>query len=1172
MKLEQLTKGARVRGLAVEGIATVKSVEFHGSNAMEIIFTDAKGALHNRILTRDDEPSLDPVEITRPWSFDADGNLFRVVSEARRIQLAWLFDPYVAITSSTIEPLPHQISAVYEEMLPRQPMRFLLADDPGAGKTIMAGLLIKELMIRGDLQRCLIISPGSLTEQWQDELSEKFGLEFELLTRDMMTAARTANPFEHKNLLIARLDQLSRNEEVQDRLKAAPEWDLVVCDEAHRMSGHVFGDEIKYTQRYLLGQLVGQHTRNLLLMTATPHNGSEEDFQIFLALLDGDRFVGRFREGEHKADPSDLMRRMVKEDLLRFDGSKLFPERRSYTPQYDLSPQEAHLYAEVTEYVRLEMNRAERFADKDAARKVNVGFALMTLQRRLASSPEAIFRSIQRRRERLETRLREERLVLRGKEEGTELSADAGPKLDEDDIEDLYDEAPQEEREDVEQKVVDHATAARTVAELAQEIERLKDLENLAKGVHLASPECDAKWLELSRILDDPLMTDENGNRRKLVVFTEFKDTLLYLARRIRTRLGRPEAVEEIHGAVARDKRKAVVERFMNDPTLLVLVANDAAGEGVNLQRAHLMVNYDLPWNPNRLEQRFGRIHRIGQEEVCHLWNLLAKDTREGEVYHRLLEKLDVERAALGGKVFDVLGNLFDQKPLRDLLMDAIRYGSDPARKADLLRQADNAVERTHILAVLERQALVHNEMDLSRVLAIREDMERAHARRLQPHFVQSFFQEAFRGLGGTMHRREEGRFEIMHVPAQVRDRDRAIGTGVPVQTRYERVTFDKKYVDEQPRAHLVCPGSSVLEATISCTLDAHVDVLKRGAVLIDDNDEGTASRLLFTLEHVVRDGRKGRHGAYNIVSQRLEFVEVGADQQFRHAGAAPYLDYRGATAAERRAVEGEVESAWLKEDWDALVTTFAIEKVVPRHLDDVKRLRLPLVAKVEAEVKARLMKEVRFWDARAEELRVKERAGKKTKLPAQVAEERANRLGDRLKTRMAELQAERTLFPEPPQLKGGALVVPRGLLRKLGVASATLPPETDADRALTERLAMDAVMAAERALGREAKDRCAEKGLGYDIEARDPKASHLYFVEVKGRLAHADSVSLTRSEILCALNAPDRFRLAIVLIEKGEAKPPVYVTNFDFGQPGFAQTGATYALKQLLDHGGPPR
>ncbi|MBK7583791.1 MAG: DUF3883 domain-containing protein [Myxococcales bacterium] len=1170
MKLEQLQKGARVRGLAVDGVATVKSIEFHGANAAEVIFTDAQGGLHTRIVSREDEPSLDLVESVRAWSFDADGDLFRLVSEARRIELAWLFDPYVAITCSTIEPLPHQISAVYEEMLPRQPMRFLLADDPGAGKTIMAGLLIKELMIRGDLERCLIVSPGSLTEQWQDELSEKFGLEFDILTRDMIAAARTANPFESKNLLIARLDQLSRNEDVQERLKAAPEWDLVVCDEAHRMSGHVFGDEIKYTKRYLLGEVLGEHTRNLLLMTATPHNGNEEDFNIFLALLDGDRFVGRFREGEHTGDPSDLMRRMVKEDLLRFDGSKLFPERKSYTAQYELSSEEAHLYAEVTEYVRTEMNRAERFADKEAARKVNVGFALMTLQRRLASSPEAIFRSIQRRRERLEARIREEKLLLRGQEAGGLSTRDGAPQLDEEDIDELYDEAPQEEREDIEQKVVDHATAARTVEELQAEILRLKDLEGVAKAVNTSGE--DTKWQELSRILDDPLMVDEHGHRRKLVVFTEFKDTLLYLARRIRTRLGRPEAVVEIHGAVSREDRRRVVEAFMNDPTVLVLVANDAAGEGVNLQRAHLMVNYDLPWNPNRLEQRFGRIHRIGQKEVCHLWNLVAKETREGDVYIRLLTKLEAERDALGGKVFDVLGQLFDKKPLRELLMEAIRYGSDPARKADLLRQTDGAVDHQHIISVMERRALVHNEMDISKVMSIREDMERAYAKRLQPHFIQSFFAEAFRRLGGQMHRREEGRFEITHVPAKVRERDRVVGTGAPVQLRYERVTFDKKYVDEQPRAHLVCPGSPLLEATISCTLDEHVDLLKRGAILVDDGDEGIVPRMLFTLEHTLQDGRKGRHGTYNVISQRLEFVEASADGSFRHAGAAPYLDYRGATEAERVALGAEVESAWLNQEWEALVMSFAIQTVAPRHYEEVKRHRLPLVAKIEAEVKSRLMKEIRFWDARAEELRAKERAGKKTKLPAQVAEDRANRLGDRLKARMLQLSAERTFLSQPPVIKGGALVVPRGLLAKLDVGGAAQPVESDADRELTERLAMEAVLAAERALGRITTDRSAERGLGYDIESKESKESHLFFVEVKGRLAHADSVTLTRNEILCALNAPERFRLAIVLIENGVARPPVYVTHFDFGQPGFAQTNATYSLKHLLDCGGPPR
>lgn len=1169
MRLEQLAKGARVRGLAVDGVATVKSVEFHGQGSAEVIFSDSRGELHTRIVSREDEPSIDLLEASRVWSFDADGDLFRLASEARRIQLAWLFDPYVAITSSVIEPLPHQISAVYEEMLPRQPMRFLLADDPGAGKTIMAGLLIKELMIRGDLERCLIISPGSLTEQWQDELAEKFDLEFELLTRDMITAARTANPFESKSLLIARLDQLSRNEELQERLRAAPEWDLVVCDEAHRMSGHVFGDEIKYTKRYTLGEVVGGHTRNLLLMTATPHNGSEEDFQIFLALLDGDRFAGRFRQNEHRADPSDLMRRLVKEDLLRFDGSKLFPKRMSYTAQYDLSADEAHLYAEVTEYVRTEMNRAERFADKEAARKVNVGFALMTLQRRLASSPEAIYRSIQRRRERLESRIREEKLVLRGKNAGGILAGEGVPQLDEEAIDELYDEAPQEEREAVEQKVVDFATAARTVEELEAEILRLKDLEGLAKSVHTRGE--DTKWQELSRILQDPLMVDERGSRRKLVVFTEFKDTLLYLSRRIRTLLGRPEAVVEIHGGVPRDARKRVVDGFMNDPTVLVLVANDAAGEGVNLQRAHLMVNYDLPWNPNRLEQRFGRIHRIGQKEVCHLWNLVAKETREGDVYIRLLTKIEAEKEALGGKVFDVLGQLFDKKPLRELLMDAIRYGSDPQRRADLLRQTDGAVDRQHILAIMERRALVQNHMDLSKVLAIREDMERAYAKRLQPHFIQSFFLDAFKRLGGTIHRREEGRFEITHVPTRVRERDRVVGTGSPVQPRYERVTFDKQYVDEQPRAHLVCPGTPLLEATISCTLDTHVDLLKRGAVLVDEGDAGEVPRLLFTLEHVVQDGRKGRHGTYNVASQRLEFVEVGPDLVFRQAGAAPYLDYRGATEPERAALTPEIEAAWLKQDWEALVTRFAIETVAPAHLAEVKRHRLPLVAKIEAEVKARLMKEIRFWDARSEELRAKERAGKKTRLSAGQAEDRANRLGDRLKARMLHLQAERTLFSQPPVLKGGALVIPRGLLRKLtgGGAEAS---EGDADRETTERLAMEAVLAAERDLGRQPTDRSGERGLGYDIESRDPKASRLFFLEVKGRLAGAETVTLTRNEILCALNAPESFRLAIVLVEGGVARAPVYVSHFDFGQPGFGQTTATYGLKQLLEHGGPAR
>ncbi len=321
----------------------------------------------DEILYRHDEPRLEIVEAGRPWSFDGDGALFRLVAEAHRIRLAHLFDPVLAVHTSLVEPLPHQITAVYEAMLPRQPLRFLLADDPGAGKTIMAGLLIKELIARGDLKRCLIVCPGSLAEQWQDELYRRFHLPFEILTNDKLEAARTGNWFLENDLAIARLDKLSRNEDVQQKLSAPDcRYDLIVCDEAHKLSATFFGGEVKYTKRYRLGQLLSGLTRHFLLMTATPHNGKEEDFQLFLALLDGDRFEGKFRDGVHQVEVSDLMRRMVKENLLKFDGRPLFPERIAYTVPYKLSDAEARLYKEVTDYVREEFNRAEALAERQA--------------------------------------------------------------------------------------------------------------------------------------------------------------------------------------------------------------------------------------------------------------------------------------------------------------------------------------------------------------------------------------------------------------------------------------------------------------------------------------------------------------------------------------------------------------------------------------------------------------------------------------------------------------------------------------------------------------------------------------------------------------------------------------------------------------------------------------
>jgi len=721
----------------------------------------------------------------------------------------------------------------------------LLADDPGAGKTIMAGLLIKELLIRGDLQRCLICCPGSLADQWQDELWRRFGLNFTVITRETVEGSRSGNPYAEHNLVISRLDHMSRNEDIQARLEAV-DWDLVICDEAHKMSASFFGGEVKETKRYKLARLLGAHCRNFLLMTATPHNGKEEDFQLFMALLDADRFEGKFRDGVHQADTSDLMRRLVKEKLVTFDGTPLFPERIASTVTYTLSDGEAALYKQVTEYVREEMNRADRLAQEGEGRRGNtVGFALTILQRRLASSPEAIYQSLRRRRERLEKRLREEQLQKRGGEvtipgaTGPVRGARDGdmPILSPEDLDDL-DDAPDAEVERIEERIADQATASRTIAELGSEISSLQRLEELALRVRQAGT--DRKWEELSRLLqDDGEMFDAEGGRRKLIIFTEHRDTLTYLRDHITSLLGRPEAVVVIHGGMGREERRKVQEAFTQDKDVHILLATDAAGEGLNLQRAHLMVNYDLPWNPNRLEQRFGRIHRIGQTEVCHLWNLVALETREGDVFHQLFTKLDEERKALGGQVFDVLGKIFGETPLRDLLIEAIRYGDQPEVRAQLTRKVDEALDHALLTALIEERALAQDSMDMARVLHIREDMERAAARRLQPHFIASFFMEAFRLLGGSLSKREPDRYEVTHVPASIRGRDRQIGSGEAVLLRYEHITFEKELINVpgKPQASFVCPGHPLLDATIDLILERYRDLLKRGAVLVDRTD-----------------------------------------------------------------------------------------------------------------------------------------------------------------------------------------------------------------------------------------------------------------------------------------------------------------------------------------------
>ncbi len=1165
MKLEEVKTGTPIVGIIPSGPVTIIATNPVGADALTVIYKTADGSPAERMLFRADEPSLAVATTSRPWSFDAGGADFKLAAEALRIELAHLFDPMMAIHTSDVEPLPHQISAVYDAMLPRQPLRFVLADDPGAGKTIMAGLLIRELMMRADASRILIVAPGSLAGQWQDELHAKFGLDFQIFSREKDDASVSGNYFAEQDRLIVRLDQLARNDAYREKL-GQTHWDLIVVDEAHKLAAHFYGNEVKKTQRFELGEQLGGLCRHFLLMTATPHNGKDEDFQLFLSLLDGDRFYGKFREGAHKVDASDMMRRMVKEKLLKFDGRPLFPERFAYTVNYNLSPLESGLYEAVTNYVREEMNRADEL---DGKRKGTVGFALTQLQRRLASSPEAIYQSLKRRHKKLQQRLDEEKSAKRasGVREEAELYVARTIDLP-DNLDEAEEELSAEEYEHYSEQVVDQATAARTIAELQAEITILEGLEQQARAV--VESQSDSKWQQFSKLLqDNPEMRDASGQPRKLIVFTEHRDTLNYLKQRIAGVLGNPDAVVTIHGGVNRDDRQKVQELFRQDKGVRVLVATDAAGEGVNLQNANLMVNYDLPWNPNRIEQRFGRIHRIGQREVCHLWNLVAKETREGAVFQRLFEKLEIEREALGGQVFDILGEAFDNTPLKDLLIKAIRYGDQPDVRAKLNRVIDDVLDTEHLNEIRERNALVDSALSLEQLFKIKEEMDRAQARKLQPYFLRSFFLEAFQRIGGDIRRREGDRYEIPRVPAILREADRRISDSrTPVLTRYERICFDKReiHLHGRPNADLVHPAHPLMAALIDTILIEHRSLLKQGAVLVNPADPGDQPALLLILEHKIIEGEgKGSR----TISQRLQFVWADADGTTRAADVAPHLGLAPLAEAGRPLVAKLLQESWLQEGLESRAITHAAAVLVPQHYEEVRNRRTERLEKIHTAVHERLTREINYLGQRVAQLDVQVAAGKQPRQQPENLRRRAEELAARLEARKREIELQRHIVSATPVVLGGALVIPAGLLAKLrGEPAPAMFAADAAARAEIECRAMAAVIATERARGCTVTDVSAEK-CGWDITAQPPivdgilpEARH---IEVKGRAKGADIITVTRNEICTALNQGEKFWLAIALVDCDGVDGPHYIQQPFTQEPEPGAASINYRLDSLL-------
>ena len=1157
-KLEELSEGLKLKGILPNTTVTVERVSMCGADAVTLIYrADDSGRLGDRVLYRSDEAQLELIIQKYSWRFDADGALFRLVSEALRIHLAHIFDRFLAIHTSKVEPYPHQITAVYEEMLPRQPLRFLLADDPGAGKTIMAGLLIKELMMRGDLQRCLIVVPGNLVIQWQREL-DKFELDFEILSNDDIKTPLTENVFEKMPLVIARVDKLKRDKSSQDKklqenIKSI-EWDLIICDEAHKMSASFSGGEVKETKRYKLGKILSDSktTRHFLLMTATPHNGKEEDFQLFMGLLDRDRFEGKFRNGVHYADTSDMMRRMLKEDLVDWEGKPLLPERLSYSLAYHLSYLEELLYKQVTEYVEKEFNRADKL---EKGRKTSIGFALTILQRRLASSPEAIYQSLQGRRERLEKKSRQ-------KEEDL-LKIPTCPKSE--NLEDL----PVVEIENLEDEFVDQATAASTIAELRSEIDKLEKLVQLAQEVRKSGT--DTKWEELSKLFkNNPEMFNSQGQRRKIIVFTEHRATLDYLVLRVREIIGE-KAVATIHGGIKQEDRQNIQDDFNQNPTVQVLVANDAAGEGINLHEScHLMINYDLPWNPNRLEQRFGRIHRIGQTEICHLWNLVAVDTREGKVFQRVLEKLEVARKALGGKVFDVLGEAINGKQLGELLIEAIRYGDRPDKQAQLEQDIEDKLNLENLQKILEKRSLYHNLMDNSKLRQIYENIERAEVHKLQPHFIVDFFVAAFRLLGGNIQGGESGRYEVTFIPVSLRNR---------LRERYRHICFEKTQADlpDQPSAEFIYPGHPLLNHTIDLILEPYRALLKQGCILVDENDLTEQVRILVYLEHSIQDARKDKSGNFRVVSRQMQYVEIDSEGNAKNAGHAPYLDYQPLQQSEQSLVPQILkilihQSSILQKGIEEQARDYAIQHLVPRHKEQVQQQRTERINKTIEAVKERLTTEINYCENQAEKFRLKIGVQTNAQLNYDNYRRRAEELKVRRENRLAELEQERNISAKSPVVLGGALIVPVALIQHLKGEIQQTPGNFAEEKQQVEKLAMEAVMAAERKQGFEPSDVSADK-CGYDIESRIPGTNRLRFIEVKGRIRGASTVTVTKNEIITALNKPDSYILALVEVSESTQLSLNnctlrYVQRPFQQKPDFAVTSVNYSWSELWVQG----
>ena len=1095
-----LHKGQVIRADFLPGPATVKDVEPRdGYCKVELVLEDTGAYQEKNLLPH----QLDQIEVVdqRPEILSGDPTAFFLTIEAHRIRLAHQFDPMLAVSVSQVDPLPHQIKAVYHNALQMPRMRFLIADDAGAGKTIMAGLILKEMQQRGLVERVLVVAPGHLKYQWQREMKDRFATPFKLINRQVVRSSWGENVWDEHPRAIASVDFL-KQDDIKETLHAS-RWDLVIVDEAHKMSAYAYetkkGQKIDKTQRYRVGEVLSRQSEHMLFLSATPHKGDEENFRLFLDLLRPGFFAKKeLLEASVERGENPLFIRRLKEDMKTFDGEPLFPPRHVRTAPFRLTTEEMRLYNATTSYIKNYYDQAKE--------KRHIAFAMVILQRRLTSSVHAILSSLQRRRKKLQTYLTYPDKIEKREDEYREVA-----NLTEDEIADLS----EERRDEVEQKL-EEMTIASNIADVKREVRELDDLIEQAKRVK--SQEIESK---LQKLRDD-ILAQLDG--RKLLIFTEHKDTLWYLEEKL-TAWG--YSVTLIHGGMHLDARIEAEAEFKHASQ--IMVATEAAGEGINLQFCSWMVNYDIPWNPNRLEQRMGRIHRYGQDEEVYIWNLIAEDTREGQILDKLFTKLDRMRKALGtDRVFDIIGDVIPGTNLNELLKSAIL---DQRRMEEIefeIEKVDEATTRETLERVF-MSSLATRHVDYTGVM---KERLKAKENRLVPEYVRDYFLRAFDHVGGSV-TPIDGGFRVSSVPYALRERNNDISftnRHGRVRRSYPKVTFDKDVARTRSDVEYIAPGHALLEALNDHILGDSSGDATHHAVFYDP--ERKREGALWFVEGVVRDGTGAEAG------RRVFAVLQSEDRSLQTLNPAVMWDLEPAPDADLPAFVRD-----LMADADSIEDHLMRNVLLPYQQEIEERRER------DAQIKERYgLKSLDFLIAESNEklFEYDHRADAGENMGIAIRNEKRNRqrLEERRDRLKDEIRLERNVTVEAPTVLGVAAVLPMPASVTYGNGARHETPETavhddggSGGDGMTrnddiEAVGMRVATAYEEAHGWTVDDVSAEDHGGFDLRSLQYDAhggfAAVRYVEVKAR-SRTGKIRLTSNEWKKARHFGEQYWLYVV-------------------------------------------